>query len=343
MTAASGPRRRVRGRGSAALSGDLVTETVHDEAPFLLELTASVADLDLGSWLARHRERVDRELRERGAVLLRGFAVDGPAGFGRAARTPGTDLLGYLERAAPRTQVADGVFTSTELNQDLPIPLHHEMSYSHNWPSVLYFYCASPAPDGGATPLASERTVTPRIPAQLRERFTRYGVQYVRNYGPDLDLPWQDAFQTTDRASVAAYCEATRTDYRWTGPDGLRTRATRQAMATHPRTGDVVWFNHAHVFHVSNLPADVAAGLLSAVGPDGLPRNAYYGDGTPIESEALEVIRGLYRAAAIEFPWRVGDVLALDNFLVAHGRTPFHGDRRVFVAMSDLYVNRALA
>ena len=59
------------------------------------------------------------------------------------------------ERAAPRTEVANKVFTSTEFAADQPIPLHHEMSYSHNWPSRLYFYCEEPAAEGGTTPLAS--------------------------------------------------------------------------------------------------------------------------------------------------------------------------------------------
>jgi hypothetical protein len=33
--------------------------------------------------------------------------------------------------------------------------------------------------------------------------------------------------------------------------------------------------------------------------------------------------------------WVAGDVLLIDNVLVAHGRRPFEGSRRVLVAMSD--------
>jgi alpha-ketoglutarate-dependent taurine dioxygenase len=49
------------------------------------------------------------------------------------------------------------------------------------------------------------------------------------------------------------------------------------------------------------------------------------------------LIRDLYRDAALSFPWQRGDVLLVDNFLAVHGREPFSGERRILVAMSDLY------
>ncbi|KNB49467.1 TauD/TfdA family dioxygenase [Streptomyces caatingaensis] len=332
-----GPRRR---RGGAVAATELVrSRPLHDE-PFLLRVDAAVKGLELDRWIADNHQRVTADLDRYGAVLFRGFAVDGPQAFARAARAVSDDLLDYLERAAPRTEVADKVFTSTEFNEDQWIPFHHEMSYSHNWPSLLYFYCDVPCADRGATPVASERAVVPRIPAEVRERFERYGVHYVRNYGPDLDLPWQEVFQTTDRAEVEAYCRASYTEFSWIGRDGLRTRSVRQATVRHPRTGDTTWFNHAHLFHVSNLPDEVSGALISEFGLEGLPRNAYYGDGSPIEDEVVGLIRGLYRDAAVSFPWERGDVLVVDNFLATHAREPFSGDRRILVAMSDLYVNR---
>lgn len=334
-TTDSGPRRRTS-RGPV----ETTRRSFLDDEPFGLVVTATVPGLDLVRWLAERRDELRTDLDRYGAVLCRGFAVDGPAGFGAAARSVSPDLLGYLERAASRSEVVDKVFTSTELSADQWIPMHHEMSYAHNWPSLLYFYCDVPATEGGATPLASERRVYPRIPDEIRRRFRRHGVRYVRNYSQEFDLPWQEVFQTTDRAVVEEYCRDSGTEWSWIGRDGLRTSAVRQAVAVHPRTGEPVWFNHAHLFHVSNMPAEVARTLLAEVGVEGLPRNAYYGDGTPIESEVVELIRDLYRDSACSFPWQHGDVLMVDNFLATHGRTPFRGARRVLVAMSDLYVNR---
>jgi alpha-ketoglutarate-dependent taurine dioxygenase len=35
----------------------------------------------------------------------------------------------------------------------------------------------------------------------------------------------------------------------------------------------------------------------------------------------------------VSFPWQAGDAMFVDNFLVAHGRAPFTGDREVQVAL----------
>ena len=39
-------------------------------------------------------------------------------------------------------------------------------------------------------------------------------------------------------------------------------------------------------------------------------------------------------AAAVDVDWRAGDLMVIDNMLLAHGRRPFTGPRRVLVAMS---------
>lgn len=320
-------------------SGGRVVTAPVDPEPFLLRIEADEPGMRLDSWIGANRARLGDELRRHGALMFRGFAVDSPEQFGSAARAYSPDQLDYLERAAPRTEVADKVFTSNEMSADMWIAFHHEMSYSHNWPSVLYFYGDRPSAHGGATPVASERAVFPKIPEEIRERFARHGVSYVRNYSPGLDMPWEDVFQTTDRSEVEAYCRASNTEFAWIGDDGLRTRTTRQALVRHPRTGETVWFNHAHMWHVSTLPDDVAEYLLDEYGPEGVPRNAFYGDGTPIEDETVELIGNLYKEAAVSLPWQRGDVLMVDNFLATHAREPFSGDRRILVAMSDLHVS----
>jgi alpha-ketoglutarate-dependent taurine dioxygenase len=115
----------------------------------------------------------------------------------------------------------------------------------------------------------------------------------------------------------------------------LRTRQTCQAVARHPVTGDMVWFNQAHLFHISNLQPEVRETLLDIVDEEDLPRNVYYGDGSPIEDEVLNEIRAVLDDCAISFPWQEGDVLMLDNMLSAHARAPFEGKRKVIVAMAE--------
>ena len=79
--------------------------------------------------------------------------------------------------------------------------------------------------------------------------------------------------------------------------------------------------------------------LLSEKTEDEFPRNAYYGDGSPIETSVIAEIREAYRQAAVTFSWRRGDILMVDNMRVAHGRAPFVGPRKILVAMSGSVSN----
>jgi len=47
------------------------------------------------------------------------------------------------------------------------------------------------------------------------------------------------------------------------------------------------------------------------------------------------VVREAFEAETVVFRWETGDVLLLDNMLVAHGRRPFKGDRKIVAALLD--------
>lgn len=121
----------------------------------------------------------------------------------------------------------------------------------------------------------------------------------------------------------------------------MRTRQRVQGIAHHPHTGDPVWFNQAHLFHLSALAPEMREVLLDTVGEEDLPRNVYYGDGTPIPDAELDAVRAVLDVHKVVFPWREGDVLMLDNMLTAHAREPFSGPRKVVVAMAEPHGARA--
>jgi alpha-ketoglutarate-dependent taurine dioxygenase len=95
------------------------------------------------------------------------------------------------------------------------------------------------------------------------------------------------------------------------------------------------------LFHVSNLEPEVRESLLDVVGDEvELPRNVFYGDGSPIDDETLSTVRGVLETHKISFPWQAGDVVMLDNMLTAHARAPFKGPRKVIVAMAEAHRQR---
>ncbi|MBX8474330.1 TauD/TfdA family dioxygenase [Pseudomonas cichorii] len=301
--------------------------------PFIFQAPAA------GDTWQAHRELiqqvVDAELPRAGGVLFRGFAFKGEADFEAFASSFGHELLTYDYASTPRTKLNNRVYTSTEYPAHQVIPLHNEQSYSLNWPMKIWFHCVQASQVGGETPIADSREVYRQLDPAIRQRFADKRLMYVRNYGNGLDLPWQQAFSTEDRAQVEQYCKASNIDFEWNEEGELSTRQVCQAVARHPVSGEWVWFNQAHLFHISNLAPAVRETLISIVGEEGVPRNVFYGDGSPIELEALEHVRAVLQRCQVSFPWQAGDVLMLDNMLVAHGRSTFQGARKVVVAMAE--------
>ncbi|MGW1752437.1 TauD/TfdA family dioxygenase [Streptomyces sp. NPDC002092] len=289
----------------------------------------------LSAWVAERREEVDALARQAGAVLFRGFAVRGADDFRAVMDALSPQVLAYGERSSPRSQVSDGVYTSTEYPANQPILLHNEQSYTSKWPTRIVFFCERAATRGGRTPLADSRRILARLRPETVARFERLGVRYVRNYLPGISLPWQEAFQTDRAEDVADYCARADITPQWVDEDHLRTVQTRPAVRRHPVTGERSWFNHALFFHVTSLDEEVSAGLLEALDEEDLPYNTYYGDGSPIEAETLAELRAAYKAETTGFDWEPGDVLVVENMLVAHAREPFEGPRRILTAMAD--------
>jgi alpha-ketoglutarate-dependent taurine dioxygenase len=194
-----------------------------------------------------------------------------------------------------------------------------------------------PAQQGGETPIADCRRVYERLDPEIVRAFRERKYMYVRNFGDGFGLSWQSAFRTTERAVVEEYCRRNEIDFEWKENDRLKTRQVRRAVATHPRTGEQVWFNHLTFFHVSTLEPQIRAALLAEFAEGELPNNTYYGDGAEIEPAVLDQLRSSYAAEEVTFSWETGDVLMLDNMSAAHGRRPYTGLRNVVVGMAELF------
>lgn len=309
------------------------TESISLDRRSPLVIKPNIAELNLIDWAANNRNWIDSNLLKYGALLFRNFKLN-QIEFEQFIQTISGELLDYSYRSTPRTLVNGKIYTSTEYPPEQFIPLHNEMSYAHNWAMKIWFYCVQPASKGGETPIADSRKIFNKIPPQIRQRFINKKVMYVRNYGRGLDLDWQNVFQTNNKSVLESYCHQAGIEFEWIGENHLRTRQVCPAVATHPMTKAIVWFNQAHLFHVSSLPLDLRESLLSMMSEHDLPRNAFYGDGTPIEDSIIEEINEIYRQEVITFDWQAEDILMLDNMLFAHGRNPFFGSRKILVGMA---------
>lgn len=305
-----------------------------DANPLPLVIEPDAPGVDLVAWSAAARPAIEQDVRQHGAILFRGFDIASPDRLQAFIRAVSGEPFEYKERSSPRLQVQGQIYTSTEYPPHHEIFFHNENSYAHTWPRKLFFCCATAPMRGGETPIVDVRGVHARIPADVRERFERLGVLYVRNYSDRLGLSWRTVFQTEDRDVADAYARASGYVTEWR--DGrLRTRRLAPVIYRHPETGEHVWFNHAAFFHLSTLDPLVQDGLRAQFAEEDLPNQTFFGDGSPIAPEIADTLRRAYRDGSVAFAWQTGDLLMLDNMLVAHARAPFDGPRRVLVGMSE--------
>lgn len=334
------------------------------ELPWVIHADGNPGVEGLVAWLTDQADFVREQLTVHGAILFRGFEVTEANDFERIARAIDDGLQNEYLGLSPRNALTDYVFTASEIPSLFPIPEHNEMSFVAKPPRSVFFWCkAEPAAGSGETPLVDMRNVYKDLDPEVRERFERRGIRIVRNYRApgkqrpwDLTQlkPWADMFQTTDRTIVEEKCARENFTPIWGEDNSLKLLSSQPATKAHPRTGEMVWFNHAAVFHTSigdgelrrifllrpavrSLLAWIAAKTFTVAqrrlrNPDDLPMHCTYGDGTTIPDSDMEAVRDAIWKNLVITPWKNGDVLAIDNDSTGHGRLPFFGPRMIAVA-----------
>lgn len=306
------------------------------DLPLLLQ--PNTPGVDLNSWVASNLSFLESLLLKHGGLLFRGFEIQDLSQFEAFVKTVSGEPLTYVEQTSPRGKLHGNIYSSTEYPAQHRIFPHNENSYASTWPLKIAFHCVTQAETGGETPIADVRRVYARIPAAVRERFIhKQGWMFVRNFGTGFGLSWQTAFQTSDPAQVDRYCAANGIEHQWLSAERLRIRKRRPVIAPHPTTGEPVWFNHLTFFHVSTLDEEIRRELLRELAEEDLPFNSFYGDAGVIEPEVLQLLRQAYEDELVAFAWQKRDILLLDNMLVAHGRAPFTGPRKIAVGMAQPY------
>jgi alpha-ketoglutarate-dependent taurine dioxygenase len=304
---------------------------------FPLVIQPAMDGVNLAAWTRNNQEYLKGELAKHGAILFRNFAVNTPAkfeDFATAASASGElfDEYGDLPRDDPGLKV----YHSTPYPADKSILFHNESSHMHRWPMKILFYCVKAADGKGATPIIDCRETYNALDPALVRRFAERKLMYVRNFIDGLDVSWQQFFQTTKKERVEEYCRQAGIAFEWKSERHLRTQQICSAVVKHPFTGEMLFFNQIQLHHTSCLDPDVHDSMLSMFSPEDLPRNVYYGDGTPIEDSVVTGISKLYEQLAVRFQWQAGDVILLDNMMIAHARDPFEGTRKILVAMADI-------
>src|SRR3954466_12198958 len=291
---------------------------------------------DPASWATEHRNALRAIVAEHGSVLVRGLGLQDAAEVGAVFRRLATGLMTEREAFAPRRTYSDGVYSSSKWPQNQPMCMHHELSYSLEFPGMMMFACLAAPIDGGATTVADSPTVLNALPPELVDRFEREGWLLTRSYNDEIGASYAEAFGTEDRSTIESYCRANAIEFEWQPDGGLRTRQRRSAVVRHPITGQRCWFNQIAFLSQWTIDPGVRESLVDMSGADGLPFTTRFGNGEPMTPDVVELLNEVYEANTAREPWQAGDLMLVDNVRTAHAREPFKGQREVLVAMAEV-------
>lgn len=311
------------------LDGD-VEKIFLNQEKFPLVIKSTLENFSLKNWISENKNKFEQDLLKYGAILFRDFKIETVEKFQDLMLEFPKKPLEYKFRSSPRFELSNNVYVSTTYPEDLTINMHSENSYAPDHPDRIVFCCITPAEMGGETPIADNRLVLSHISNELKQKFLEYGVQYRRNLNGILGLSWQEVFQTTDRNEVETECSNNNIQWEWIDETNLVIKWNKKAIWEHPMTRELVWFNHALFFNKYMFDEE----LLKYINSDNeLPSNTFFGNGEEISKEEIEEIKVAYKKATVEFSWKKGDVIFLDNLLFSHGRNPYKGERKIIVSI----------
>lgn len=318
---------------------------------------------DLLKRIASEKESIKKDLLKNGAILFRGYNIRTPEDFEDVALALEPGLQNNYAGTSPRNSRTKFVHSASELPGYYPITQHCEMSFLPSAPRYLFFYCYVEPQDGGETPVCDFRKVYQQLDPKIKKEFEEKGVRLVRNYsGPKTKAgndffqlkKWDELFKTTDHAKVEEECKKNELLATWMEDDKLRLVNERPSMQKHPETGEMVWFNHLQVFHREAAAIEYKhiykrrkdffsfryMVMLNTITffkrlfkkPEDEAMHMFFADGSEIPKSYVAHVEDIIWNNLIANPWKLGDVLMIDNFSTSHGRLPYKGPRDILVA-----------
>jgi alpha-ketoglutarate-dependent taurine dioxygenase len=301
--------------------------------PLALQCTSDITLDDATAWISKQRRELLQKASEHGAILFRGFPLSTAEDFDRFVAAFDVPNFPYEESLsnAVRINKTPRVFTANEAPPTVTIFLHHEMAQTPIHPSRLFFFCELAASNGGATPICRSDVLWGRL-AQKCPDFARNcetrGLRYsnvmpaANDATSGMGRSWQSTLRTQSKEAAEARLRDLGYSYEWL-PDGS-LRATTPVLPAVRKlpNGRTSFFNQL-----------IAAAMGWKDARNDPSKSITFGDGTPLDREAVILATQLGEQLSFDIPWQSGDVALVDNYVSMHGRRTFSGARKVLASL----------
>ena len=108
-------------------------------------------------------------------------------------------------------------------------------------------------------------TILKSLPSELAKRFEKDGWILTRNYNDDIGSSYAEAFGTENKGEIETYCKANNIEIEWLSDGGLKTTQHRQAVVSHPVTGERCWFNQIAFLNEWTLDPEIREYLVEVL------------------------------------------------------------------------------
>jgi hypothetical protein len=284
-------------------------------------------------WLSSRREELLQLADTAGAVLFRGFGVQSANDFDAFVAAFDLPNFAYEDSLsnAVRVNRTPRVFTANEAPADVGIFFHHEMAQTPIYPAMLFFFCEQAAETGGATPLCRSDILWERLLQQCPEfadAVEHRGLKYSNVMPGEVDATsgmgrsWQSTFKADSRSAAEQRMAELGYTWEWLPDNCLR--------ATTPVLPGVRQLSNGRKSFFNQLIAAFMGWQDERNDP---AKSITYGDGTPLDKEAVLQACAIADEITFDIPWQTGDVALVDNFVTMHARRTFTGTRKVLASL----------
>ena len=287
----------------------------------------SAATRDLKELSGDELNEIASSVKYSGMVLLRGFTVD----LERFRRLSDRLCRNFRVHVFPwaREAVSEDRTIQTALRGNGHVPLHKELSFTPVTPDVVWFYCQKPPELGsGATLVCDGAAVHLKLSEETRALFEEKPITYSQVWPR---VSWNALFGTDEvdeaKTLLGSYSGVhVRTN---NGNDMDEIIAfDYSVMAAQPSK-----FHKATAFANSILMVPSGAfGISSSYGRN---MNVSFQGGAPISDAVRTEIAITAHSMTRKICWQEGDIVALDNTRLMHGRDPFAGPRAILTRLGD--------